>query len=123
MDVISHALCDALFGCLADGDRQSFSALMQNGSRLISGLFSPQQPGGCRRQAGGFLNLDITLLCEQPKLGARCAAKMCGRELPNWRIFLARAGLGQGPPPPNSWAFRRAAGIGGHGPYRQQVPA
>jgi 2-C-methyl-D-erythritol 4-phosphate cytidylyltransferase/2-C-methyl-D-erythritol 2,4-cyclodiphosphate synthase len=78
-DVGLHALCDALFGCLADGDIGShFPPSDAKWKQADSGQFLTYAAGRVQAAGGRILNLDITLLCEQPKIGP-LRAKMRAR--------------------------------------------
>ena len=69
-DVGLHAVCDALFGCLADGDIGShFPPSDARWKDADSGQFLTYAVEQLGAAAGRIVNLDITLLCEQPKIG------------------------------------------------------
>ena len=69
-DVGLHALCDALFGCLADGDIGShFPPSDAQWKQADSGQFLTYAAQRVQAAGGRILNLDVTLLCEQPKIG------------------------------------------------------
>ena len=69
-DVGLHALTDALLGAIGDGDiGQHFppSDPTLEGRRLAH---LPRRCGGARAQRGGRIaNVDVTFLCEAPKIG------------------------------------------------------
>ncbi len=69
-DVGMHALCDAIYGALADGD---IGAHFPPSDPLWKGADSQvflRHAAGLIAKAGGRLvNCDVTLVCEQPKIG------------------------------------------------------
>ena len=69
-DVGLHALCDALFGALADGDIGShFPPSDDRWKNAESGQFLAFAAERCAARGATILNLDLTLICERPKIG------------------------------------------------------
>ena len=69
-DVGLHALCDAIFGALADGDIGShFPPSEARWKDAESGQFLEFARGRCAAHGAVILHLDLTLICEAPKIG------------------------------------------------------
>lgn len=69
-DVGLHALCDAIFGALADGDIGShFPPSDERWKDAESGQFLVFAAERCAARGATILNLDLTLICERPKIG------------------------------------------------------
>ena len=69
-DVGLHALCDAIFGALADGDIGShFPPSEARWKDAESGQFLTFAAERCTARGAFILNLDLTLICEAPKIG------------------------------------------------------
>ena len=69
-DVGLHALCDAIFGALADGDIGShFPPSEARWKDAESGQFLAFAIERCAARGATILNLDLTLICERPKIG------------------------------------------------------
>jgi 2-C-methyl-D-erythritol 4-phosphate cytidylyltransferase/2-C-methyl-D-erythritol 2,4-cyclodiphosphate synthase len=69
-DVILHALTDALLGALADGDiGVHFPAGDPRWRGASSDRFLADAAGRVRARGGRIDHLDVTLLCESPRLG------------------------------------------------------
>ena len=69
-DVGLHALCDAIFGALADGDIGShFPPSEARWKDAESGQFLTFAAERCTARGACILNLDLTLICEAPKIG------------------------------------------------------
>ena len=69
-DVGLHALCDAIFGALADGDIGShFPPSEARWKDAESGQFLAFAADRCAARGVTILNLDLTLICERPKIG------------------------------------------------------
>ena len=69
-DVVLHALADAIYGALADGDIGSHfppSDPQWKGAR--SEIFLRHAVGRIRERGGQLSHLDVTLVCEAPKIG------------------------------------------------------
>lgn len=69
-DVALHALCDALFGALADGDiGQHFPPSDPQWKGKDSAHFVHYAVDRVHKRGGIIAHVDVTLLCEQPKIG------------------------------------------------------
>jgi len=69
-DVGLHALCDAIFGALADGDIGShFPPSDARWKGAESGQFLQFAAERCAARGARILHLDLTLICEAPKIG------------------------------------------------------
>ncbi len=69
-DVGLHALCDAIFGALADGDIGShFPPSDERWKNADSATFLSFAASRCAERGAVILNLDLTLICERPKIG------------------------------------------------------
>lgn len=69
-DVGLHALCDAIFGALADGDIGShFPPSDMQWKGKDSSHFVHYAVNRVRQRGGVIAHVDVTLLCEQPKIG------------------------------------------------------
>ena len=69
-DVGLHALCDAIFGALADGDIGShFPPSDPQWKDADSAAFLSFAKDLCAAHGARILHLDLTLICEQPKIG------------------------------------------------------
>lgn len=69
-DVALHALTDAIYGALGEGDIGSFfppSDPQWKGA--ASRIFLEHAAGLVRERGGRIVNLDVTLICEAPKIG------------------------------------------------------
>ena len=69
-DVGLHALCDAIFGALADGDIGShFPPSDDRWKGASSDQFLKFAVERCAAKGAMILSLDLTLICELPKIG------------------------------------------------------
>ena len=69
-DVALHALCDAIFGALADGDiGHHFPPSDPQWHAADSSLFLKFATDRVRARGGQIMNLDLTIICETPKIG------------------------------------------------------
>lgn len=69
-DVLIHAICDAIFGALADGDIGShFPPSDPQWKGAASRLFLEYAVGRVRARGGVIAHIDSTLVCERPKIG------------------------------------------------------
>ena len=69
-DVGLHALCDAIFGALADGDIGShFPPSDDRWKNADSAQFLGFAASRCAERGAAILHLDLTLICERPKIG------------------------------------------------------
>ncbi len=79
-DVAMHALCDAIYGALAEGDiGRHFPPSEASWKDADSSLFLRHAAGRIAARGGLLANADITLVCERPKIGPfapRMAARL-----------------------------------------------
>ena len=69
-DVGLHALCDAIFGALADGDIGShFPPSDPQWKGAASDQFLAYAINRLAEHGGRLVNMDLTLVCETPKIG------------------------------------------------------
>ena len=69
-DVGLHALCDAIFGALADGDIGShFPPSDDRWKDADSAQFLAFAVARCAERGAAIMHLDLTLVCERPKIG------------------------------------------------------
>ena len=69
-DVGIHAICDAIFGCLADGDIGSHFPPSQNKwKNADSKIFLEYAMNKIEEVGGKVILLDVTIICETPKIG------------------------------------------------------
>jgi 2-C-methyl-D-erythritol 4-phosphate cytidylyltransferase/2-C-methyl-D-erythritol 2,4-cyclodiphosphate synthase len=69
-DVGLHALCDAIYGALADGDIGShFPPSEAEWRGADSAQFLEHAAGLVRQRGGAIQHLDLTMVCERPKIG------------------------------------------------------
>ncbi|MGA2636982.1 bifunctional 2-C-methyl-D-erythritol 4-phosphate cytidylyltransferase/2-C-methyl-D-erythritol 2,4-cyclodiphosphate synthase [Methylocella sp.] len=69
-DVLSHAITDALFGALADGDIGShFPPSDPQWRGAASKIFLAAAAANVRARGGMIAHIDATLVCERPKVG------------------------------------------------------
>ncbi len=74
-DVGMHALTDAIYGALADGDiGQHFPPSDPQWKGAASHIFLSHAIGLARTRGFDLGNCDVTLICEQPKIGPHAAA-------------------------------------------------
>lgn len=92
-DVILHALTDALLGALADGDiGQHFPPSDEQWRGASSDRFVQFAIGRIHQRGGRLVHVDITLVCETPRLGPHrteilgVLSRLCG--LPTTKIGL-----------------------------------
>lgn len=68
-DVALHALCDAIYGALAEGDIGShFPPSDTQWKNADSKQFLIHAGERVRQRGGKIINLDLTLICERPKM-------------------------------------------------------
>ena len=84
-DVGLHALCDAIFGALADGDIGThFPPSDPQWQNADSTIFLDFATKRVLARGGRIMNLDLTFICETPKIGPQRdairhrIAKICG---------------------------------------------
>ncbi len=74
-DVGLHALADALYGALAEGDiGRHFPPTDPQWKGMESHVFLSHAAGLVREKSGRIVNVDLTLLCEAPKIGPHADA-------------------------------------------------
>jgi 2-C-methyl-D-erythritol 4-phosphate cytidylyltransferase/2-C-methyl-D-erythritol 2,4-cyclodiphosphate synthase len=68
-DVGIHALCDAIYGALAEGDiGRHFPPSEANWKNADSANFLTHAAGRIAARGGRLVNADVTLICERPKI-------------------------------------------------------
>ena len=92
-DVGLHALCDALFGCLATGDIGThFPPSDPKWKNARSDQFLEFAMQQVKEAGGRIVNLDVTLICERPKIGperGRMQEAICAiTKLPASRVSI-----------------------------------
>ncbi|MDB5414678.1 MAG: bifunctional 2-C-methyl-D-erythritol 4-phosphate cytidylyltransferase/2-C-methyl-D-erythritol [Rubritepida sp.] len=76
-DVGIHALCDAIYGALAEGDiGRHFPPSQMKWKDADSAQFLIHAAGRIAARGGMLVNADVTLICEQPKIGPHAQAMM-----------------------------------------------
>jgi len=76
-DVGIHALCDAIYGALAEGDiGRHFPPTEANWKDADSARFLCHAAERVAARGGRIANVDVTLICEQPKITPHAAAMM-----------------------------------------------
>jgi len=76
-DVGIHALCDAIYGALAEGDiGRHFPPSEANWKDADSARFLRHAAERISARGGVLVNADITLICEQPKITPHAPAMM-----------------------------------------------
>ncbi len=74
-DVGVHALCDAIYGALAEGDiGRHFPPSEATWRDADSARFLRHAAERVRARGGVLANADVTLICEHPKIGPHAAA-------------------------------------------------
>lgn len=74
-DVSMHALTDAIFGALAEGDiGQWFPPSEAEWKGADSAIFLKKAIGRVRDRGGALINADVTIVCERPKIGPHALA-------------------------------------------------
>lgn len=74
-DVGIHALCDAIYGALAEGDiGRHFPPSQAAWKDADSARFLRHAAERIRARGGRLANADVTLICERPKIGPFAAA-------------------------------------------------
>ena len=69
-DVGLHAITDAIFGALADGDIGShFPPSDQKFKNMDSHVFLDKSVDNLKSRGGKIIHMDITFMCEEPKIG------------------------------------------------------
>lgn len=76
-DVGIHALCDAIYGALAEGDiGRHFPPSQTRWKDADSAQFLVHAMGRVAARGAMLVNADVTLICEQPKIGPHAPAMM-----------------------------------------------
>ena len=76
-DVGIHALCDAIYGALAEGDiGRHFPPSNNEFKDMDSAIFLTHAASRIAARGGILANADITLICERPKIAPHAAAMM-----------------------------------------------
>ena len=76
-DVGIHALCDAIYGALADGDiGRHFPPGDNSFKDMDSAIFLRHAAARVAARGGTIANVDVTLICERPKISPHAAAMM-----------------------------------------------
>lgn len=74
-DVGIHALCDAIYGALGEGDiGRHFPPSQMQWKDADSAQFLVHAAGRIAARGGMLVNADVTLICEQPKIGPHAPA-------------------------------------------------
>jgi 2-C-methyl-D-erythritol 4-phosphate cytidylyltransferase/2-C-methyl-D-erythritol 2,4-cyclodiphosphate synthase len=74
-DVGIHALCDAIYGALAEGDiGRHFPPSEASWKNADSAQFLTHAAGRIAARGGQLVNADITLICERPKIAPHAQA-------------------------------------------------
>jgi 2-C-methyl-D-erythritol 4-phosphate cytidylyltransferase/2-C-methyl-D-erythritol 2,4-cyclodiphosphate synthase len=74
-DVGIHALCDAIYGALAEGDIGThFPPSQSRWKDSDSALFLRHAAGRIADRRGRLVNADVTLICEAPRIAPHAAA-------------------------------------------------
>ena len=74
-DVGIHALCDAIYGALAEGDiGRHFPPSQNEWKDADSARFLVHAGERIRARGGMLVNADVTLICERPKIGPHSEA-------------------------------------------------
>jgi 2-C-methyl-D-erythritol 4-phosphate cytidylyltransferase/2-C-methyl-D-erythritol 2,4-cyclodiphosphate synthase len=74
-DVGIHALCDAIYGALGEGDiGRHFPPSQMKWKDADSAQFLEHAAGRIAARGGRLVNADVTLICEQPKIGPHARA-------------------------------------------------
>ena len=69
-DVALHALCDALYGSIGASDiGEHFPPSDSHWKNAPSQIFVDHAQGMIRKKKGRITNVDITIICEDPKIG------------------------------------------------------
>ena len=69
-DVVLHALCDAIYGALGDGDiGHHFPPSEEKWRGAPSSIFLEHAAARVRERGGKIAHLDVNLVCEAPRVG------------------------------------------------------
>jgi 2-C-methyl-D-erythritol 4-phosphate cytidylyltransferase/2-C-methyl-D-erythritol 2,4-cyclodiphosphate synthase len=76
-DVGIHALCDAIYGALAEGDiGRHFPPSDMTFKDMDSAIFLRHAAARVAARGGVIANVDVTLICERPKIAPHASAMM-----------------------------------------------
>ncbi|MDE2240139.1 MAG: 2-C-methyl-D-erythritol 2,4-cyclodiphosphate synthase [Rhodospirillales bacterium] len=74
-DVGIHALCDAIYGALAEGDiGRHFPPSENEWKDMDSARFLRHAAERIKARGGRLANADVTIICERPKIGPHAQA-------------------------------------------------
>ena len=74
-DVGIHALCDAIYGALAEGDiGRHFPPTEDSWKDADSARFLSHAAERIKARGGRLANADVTIICERPKIGPHAAS-------------------------------------------------
>ena len=74
-DVGIHALCDAIYGALAEGDiGRHFPPTEESWKDADSAKFLKHAASRIKARGGKLANADVTIICERPKIGPHALA-------------------------------------------------
>ncbi len=74
-DVGIHALCDAIYGALAEGDiGRHFPPTEDSWKDADSARFLRHAAERIKARGGRLANADVTIICERPKIGPHAAS-------------------------------------------------
>ena len=73
--MVLHALSDAIYGALADGDiGKHFPPSEMEWKNADSSIFLEHAAGLVRQRGGRLVHMDATIICEYPKIGPHIEA-------------------------------------------------
>lgn len=79
-DVLLHAITDALYGTISDGDIGSHFPPSNPEYKGKDGAFFLEDAVAAVKAKGGrIVHIDSVIMCEAPKIGPRCHSKTCRR--------------------------------------------
>ncbi len=94
-DVGIHALCDAIYGALAEGDiGRHFPPSEAAWKDADSARFLAHAAGRIAARGGRLANADVTLICERPKIAPHAAAMAARLAEHPWRRRVTHLGQG-----------------------------
>jgi 2-C-methyl-D-erythritol 4-phosphate cytidylyltransferase / 2-C-methyl-D-erythritol 2,4-cyclodiphosphate synthase len=92
-DVGIHALCDAIYGALGEGDiGRHFPPSQMKWKDADSAQFLEHAAARIAARGGRLVNADVTLICERPKIGPHAKA-MEARLAALMGVDVARVGV------------------------------
>ena len=120
-DVGLHAICDAIFGALADGDIGShFPPSDPQWKGASSDQFLDFAMGRIALKQGRLVNMDLTLVCEAPKIGPNRTA-MRERVAEICKIDISRISI-KGTTSERLGFMGRKEGIAAHAVVSIEIP-